>query len=69
MTKGEQQAREELREAKKQIKEQQRELDRKDKALAELAAIATLEKKSATSFRSTRTTDPARTARGGVRTD
>ena len=44
MTKGEQQAREELREAEKQIKKQQRELERKEKALAELAAIVTLQK-------------------------
>ena len=35
----------ELRAAKKQIKDQQRELDRKDKALAEHAAIATLKRK------------------------
>lgn len=51
MTKGEQQAREELREAKKQLKKQQRELDRKEKALAELAAIVTLQKKTELLFR------------------
>jgi transposase-like protein len=46
MTKGEQQAREELKAAKKKIKEQQKELTRKEKALAELAAIVTLQKKT-----------------------
>lgn len=51
MTKGEQQAREELREAKKQIKRQQKELERKEKALAELAAIVTLQKKTELLFR------------------
>ena len=51
MTKGEQQAREELREAKKQIKQQQRELQRKEKAMAELAAIVTLQKKTELLFR------------------
>jgi transposase len=51
MTKGEQQAREELREAKKQIRDQQKEIVRKDKALAELAAIVTLQKKTALLFR------------------
>ncbi len=39
-----QQAREELRDAKKQIKKQQRELDRKEKAPAESAAVVTLQK-------------------------
>lgn len=47
MTKGEQQAREELRAAKKQIRAQEKEILRKDKALAELAAIVTLQKKTA----------------------
>jgi hypothetical protein len=51
MTKGEQQAREELRAAKKQIRDQQKEIVRKDKALAELAAIVTLQKKTALLFR------------------
>ena len=51
MTKGEQQAREELRAAKKQIKTQQKELDRKEKALAVLAAIMTLQKKTELLFR------------------
>ena len=56
MTKGEQQAREELREAKKKIKQQQKEQTRKDrapkkKALAELAAIVTLQKKTELLFR------------------
>ena len=51
MTKGEEQAREELREAKKQIKRQQKELERKEKALAELAAVVTLQKKTELLFR------------------
>lgn len=46
MTQGEQQAREELRAAKKQIKKQQKELERKEKALAELSTIITLQKKT-----------------------
>ena len=47
MTKGEQEAREQLRELKKEFKKNQKELDRKDKALAEMAAIIALQKKTA----------------------
>ena len=47
MTKGEQQAREELKAIKKELKMNQKELDRKDKALAEMAAIIALQKKTA----------------------
>lgn len=46
MTQGEQKAREELRSAKKQIKQQQKDLERKEKALAELSTIITLQKKT-----------------------
>jgi transposase len=44
MTKGEQEAREELKAARKKIREQEKEINRKDKALAEMAAIVTLQK-------------------------
>ncbi|NJL30117.1 MAG: hypothetical protein HC897_20585 [Thermoanaerobaculia bacterium] len=57
MTKGEQQAREELRAAKKRIRAQEKEVVRKDKALAELAAIVTLQKKRRCCFGTSRTTD------------
>jgi transposase len=46
MTKGEQEAREELKAARKKIREQEKEINRKDKALAEMAAIVTLQKKT-----------------------
>ena len=44
MTKGEQEAHEELKAARKKIWEQEKEINRKDKALAEMAAIVTLQK-------------------------
>lgn len=47
MTKGEQEAREQLRETKRELKKNQKELDRKEKALAEMAAIIALQKKTA----------------------
>lgn len=45
VTKSEQEAREELKAAKKKIREQERELARKEKALAEAAIIITSQKK------------------------
>lgn len=50
MTKGEQQAREELKVIKKELKKNQKELVRKDKALAEMAVIITLQKKTVRLF-------------------
>ena len=50
VAKGEKELREELKSVKKQLKEQQKELDRKEKALAELAAIVTLQKKTSLLF-------------------
>ncbi len=46
VTKGEKELREELRETKKQLKQHQKELNRKEKALAEMAAIIALQKKT-----------------------
>ena len=46
VTKREQEVREELKAAKKKIREQERELARKDKALAEAAIIITTQKKT-----------------------
>lgn len=46
VTKSEQSAREELKTAKKKIREQERELARKEKALAEAAIIITVQKKT-----------------------
>ncbi|SIQ66896.1 Transposase [Alkalispirochaeta americana] len=45
VTKNEQEAREELKAARKKIREQERELTRKEKALAEAAIIITAQKK------------------------
>ena len=50
VTKSEQEAREELKAAKKKIREQERELARKEKALAEAAIIITAQKKISAMF-------------------
>ena len=52
VTKSEQRAREELKAAKKKIREQERELARQEKALAEAAIIITAQKKLLRCFRS-----------------
>jgi transposase len=48
-----------LKDAKKRIKELEKELNRKDKALAEMAALVHSKKNSITSWRTARTIDPS----------